>query len=314
MINLKTSQFQKKNKNIQKTLEKKKDNLSIVIEKEPHELRHHPSFHEEFPSFHEEFHPYTIITETLNINKKIEIAQQKENELSKLRFQYIDKELQDIKEIITKKRKTDKVILPLREAATNQIYYHLMTQKRKTHEKLLAYCRFRVAITLLWSTGLRVNEIRLMKKDEIEHIIKHKEFQIFQPKVNKYRPLLFTPKAIDQLVAIKHDIEVVYRNNEYLSGNIRCDSWISFINRRLDEKTKELSGNIKSHSFRINYATSLLKHAPIEKVANLIGHRDIRTTLMYNRFIINKKEAMNYLEKAIDEKSELENEREKSYL
>jgi integrase len=245
--------------------------------------------------------PDDIIKNTYNITNDIRFSLKEQEQNSKVRFEYLSQELQDIKEILTNTKKVNRFILPLREPATNIIYYHLMNKKRKSNEKYIAYARFRIAITLLWATGLRVNEIRLLTLEDLENILAYKEFQIFQPKVNRYRPLLFTPKAIDQLELLNDEIQYVFSTHKYLSGEIRPDSWIAFVNKRLLQNTKGVCTNIKSHSFRINFATSLLRHAPLQKVSNLIGHQDVRTTMSYNRYIPNKKEARSFLQRAIDE-------------
>lgn len=76
-------------------------------------------------------------------------------------------------------------------------------------------------------------------------------------------------------------------------------SWIRFINTRIAKYTNGIFENVRSHSFRVNYATSLLKHAPLEQVAEIIGHRDIKTTLRYNRYRANREECVNWIVKAL---------------
>ena len=42
--------------------------------------------------------------------------------------------------------------------------------------------------------------------------------------------------------------------------------------------------NIKSHSFRINMITRLLKNTSLQDAADIIGHRDIKSTMAYKRY------------------------------
>ena len=54
--------------------------------------------------------------------------------------------------------------------------------------------------------------------------------------------------------------------------------------------------NIKSHSFRINMISSLLKITTVQHTAEIIGHNDIRSTMMYKRYALSKEEIQNLLD------------------
>lgn len=58
--------------------------------------------------------------------------------------------------------------------------------------------------------------------------------------------------------------------------------------------------NIKSHCFRINMISKLLKNTSAQNVADIIGHRDIKSTMAYKRYALNKKEIKDLL-KTTDE-------------
>ena len=56
--------------------------------------------------------------------------------------------------------------------------------------------------------------------------------------------------------------------------------------------TSEINGitlNIKSHSFRINMVSQLLKNTIVQNAADIIGHKDIKSTMAYKRYALNKK-------------------------
>lgn len=57
----------------------------------------------------------------------------------------------------------------------------------------------------------------------------------------------------------------------------------------------QLPFNIKSHSFRINLITNLLKVTSVHKVAEIIGHADVRSTMQYQRYALSKDEIKNLL-------------------
>ncbi|KAL6766029.1 hypothetical protein ACKKBG_M90135 (mitochondrion) [Auxenochlorella protothecoides x Auxenochlorella symbiontica] len=236
---------------------------------------------------HYDKNPYVVITETQDSVRRIE--------------QSVDQLQQVTREIlhtIKTKRRDKQNTLPLRQPANNDVYFYLMSLQREFKEKNLQYSRFRVAVTLLWAAGLRVNEIRNITQDDIDSIIHHKSLQVYQPKTNKYRLILFTKQSCDQFRALENECTIVFNKYSTLSGGIAENSWIYFINSRLLEKTRHLGLNIKSHSFRVNFVTSLLKHAPLQIVSNLIGHTNISTTVKYDRYYPNKDETLNLLEKA----------------
>ena len=66
-------------------------------------------------------------------------------------------------------------------------------------------------------------------------------------------------------------------------------------------KLAKLSFNIKPRSFRINLITNLLKATSVHKVAEIIKHDDIRSTMKYQRYALSKDEVKNLLSK-VEEK------------
>ena len=67
-------------------------------------------------------------------------------------------------------------------------------------------------------------------------------------------------------------------------------------------ETLKLPYNIKSHSFRINHISSLLKVTTVQNTADIIGHKDIRSTIYYKRYALSKKEIEELLEKIVANK------------
>ena len=60
-------------------------------------------------------------------------------------------------------------------------------------------------------------------------------------------------------------------------------------------KINQIPYNIKSHSFRINMISKLLQNTSVQNAADIIGHRDIQSTMSYKRYALNKKEIKNLL-------------------
>jgi len=54
--------------------------------------------------------------------------------------------------------------------------------------------------------------------------------------------------------------------------------------------------NIKSHSFRINMISSLLKNTSVQHAAQIIGHNNIKSTMSYQRYALSKEEIQKLLD------------------
>lgn len=72
--------------------------------------------------------------------------------------------------------------LPLRDAATNTIYFQLMNEPRRRRKRVVEYSVFLAtgtAITLLGFTGLRINEIRNFNKEQFLQLTEEGKIQIY---------------------------------------------------------------------------------------------------------------------------------------
>lgn len=74
---------------------------------------------------------------------------------------------------------------------------------------------------------------------------------------------------------------------------------IKMINKNLKRtcEINQIPYNIKSHSFRINMITQLLKNTSVQNAADIIRHKDIKATMAYKRYALNKKEIQKLLNK-----------------
>ena len=72
--------------------------------------------------------------------------------------------------------------------------------------------------------------------------------------------------------------------------------------------------NIKSHSFRINVISNLLKHTTVQNVADIIGHNDIRSTLKYSRYSMSKKQIQELMDTITNSRPEKLNQIEEDNL
>lgn len=185
----------------------------------------------------------------------------------------------------TKKEKAKVTRLLERDPIDLDFYKQLMDTKRQKRERILHYSRFRVAVTLLFFTGARVNEIRNLTEKEVYNLLKENVIIINQSKTQSLRKVVVGEKAMKHLKAIEKDIDTVFSCYESLGGGHSPVSFIKFINKRLKRCASVYRKNliISSHSFRINFVTKLLEKLPIHLVKDIVNHQSIQTTLKYSR-------------------------------
>ena len=72
--------------------------------------------------------------------------------------------------------------------------------------------------------------------------------------------------------------------------NINTNIYLEKINKDLKHtcQINQIPYNIKSHSFRINMISKLLQKTSAQNAADIIGHRDIKSTMAYKRYALNK--------------------------
>lgn len=177
----------------------------------------------------------------------------------------------------------------------------LLSLPGKKRETRLGSSRFRVAITILQLTGLRVNEIKSFTKLDIQNLLQGKVLEIHQTKTKSLRQISLGNQAIKILKTVERDIDTVFFHCDNLGNNFSKPNWISFVNQRFKRNLLRLDlqdSNLKSHSFRINYVTQLLSKLPIQQVSQIISHSDLRTTSRYDKYLPtmeNLKQASNLL-------------------
>lgn len=99
------------------------------------------------------------------------------------------------------------------------------------------------------------------------------------------------------IVFVKYKYKYLFEKDEPVDEKYL----IKMINKDLKHnyKINQISSNIKSHSFRINIIAKLLKNTSVQNTANIIGHRDIKSTMAYKRYALNKKKIQELLNKTL---------------
>jgi integrase/transposase InsO family protein len=167
----------------------------------------------------------------------------------------------------------------------------------------LRKAQLRITYTILYYCGLRINEIRHLNKKDLETAIAAAQFNLVHHKTKQAHIHVLSKKAVQDLQALKLEYLIVFEKYQYkyLFGKhkpITDKNLIKMVNKDLLDTCKKFNipFNVKSHSFRINMITNLLKVTSVQNTADIIGHSDIRSTMIYNRYALSKAEIQDLLD------------------
>lgn len=140
--------------------------------------------------------------------------------------------------------------------------------------------KHRIVLTLIYSAGLRGQEVINLKLADID--FERKTIHIRQSKYKKDRmvPLSdFMAKGLKKYIANEHPHEYLFNGKE-VDGrySVRGLSWVM----RQALKRTNIQKQVNLHSLRHSYATHLLEEGVnIVTVKDLLGHAEITTTMIY---------------------------------
>lgn len=146
--------------------------------------------------------------------------------------------------------------------------------------------RDRAILELLYSTGLRSNELVSLDADDID--FRNREIIVRKGKLEKERivpagdealkALMEYLKAREKLIKPGREYEALFMSRE--GNRLSRVSVRKMIHRRKDEAGVESRGI--THAFRHSFASHMLKYgAPIEAIKRILGHEHIETTERY---------------------------------
>ena len=183
------------------------------------------------------------------------------------------------------KRKTAKRI---KESVTELEYKKLMSAVRgdesiraNTKDNLLR------AFTILYFTGLRLNELQQMKLSHIKELLDTGETKLLLPKTKSERKLFAGSefqKQLKKLFTITADtdlqIKVISKGSSYSKKeSIHPLTFIAQVN---DVMKSILGTGYTSHSFRQGLITEMgAKGINAKIISKFIGHSDVKTTMRY---------------------------------
>lgn len=229
--------------------------------------------------------------------------------------QYVMEAIEPIEDSLTElHRKIDSLlpkdtinrqVLPLRDPINIDLFPFFFTNagSKAKRRKDLKQAQLRLAYTLLYHTGLRVNEIRTIMEKDINNAVATSQMSVIHHKTKQAHIHVLSKNAVLKLKKLKPEMEVVFHKYQfkYLFGReepMHKKSLVRLINSDL-RTTCEVGNipyNIKSHSFRINMISNLLKKTSVQHAAQIIGHNDIQSTMSYQRYALSKEEIQKLLD------------------
>ena len=219
----------------------------------------------------------------------------------------------DVEEILKKVDKINEVVLPMHKAQTlcdpipKTVFEAILKDDKPKGTHTLSWSRFKLTASLLFFSGLKLSEVAQIKKDDVEGIIKNHRLSVYQSKVNKYRNLRFTKKGVETIQKVFNESKnIVYKDYNVLfplpqSNRKNTDKFCRSINKFLKIYDERGSFRFTSHSFRCGFISQALKHTSTHNAQTLAGHTDIKSTIKYNRFILDPDKEIDILNKMFDD-------------
>ena len=205
-----------------------------------------------------------------------------------------------VDQLLTKEKK-HKRVLPLRDPIDMNLFPVFLANagNQAKRQKDLRQAQLRLAYTFLYFTGLIINEIREITEKQILDAITSSQFNAIHHKTKQAHFHVLSKNGVKAL----KELSIVFQkySYKYLFGKdkpIHQKSLTRMINDDLKHTCKVCSipYNIKSHSFRINMISNLLKKTTVQHAAQIIGHNDIKSTMSYSRYALSKEEIQELLD------------------
>nr|UDP55489.1 putative integrase/recombinase protein [Schizostauron trachyderma] len=207
-------------------------------------------------------------------------------------------------DLLLPKVKRERQVQPLRDPVDNNLFPIFMASAGNASErrKDLIRSQLRVTYTILYHSGLRINEIRHFTQEDINTALEASQFNLIHHKTKQAHIHVLSKKAIKDLRDLTVEYNIIFEKYQfkYLFGKqkpITDKNLIKMVNKDLRHTSQKyhIPFNIRSHSFKINMITNLLKITSAQNTADIIGHSDIRSAMSYKRYALSKTEIQNLL-------------------
>ena len=156
----------------------------------------------------------------------------------------------------------------------------LSKEECKTLFKVPRLLKHRFLLALAYSAGLRMNELRMLKISDVD--LDRKQIHVRQGKGKKDRYVVLA-----NLIASKFQFYLgqlkpkVYVFEGQTPGEPMGERSVQYVVNEALQKT-EIKKAVSMHTLRHSFATHLLEDGvDLHSIQRLLGHSDIRTTLVY---------------------------------
>ena len=218
--------------------------------------------------------------------------------------------VQDIKDHLQKKREKKGETKPLRDEIKYSLYQELMKapSPRYTRHAHAERARKRIVFTLLYYTWARVNELRNITYHDLMGVIQEGRVKLALHKQKDAIVRVLATEGQEEMRKLTPEVEFLFseQKSKFLGesykkrGEVMHEkAWIFYINKEIKKAKEALKMNdvLSSHSFRVGFVTRHLKHADSHVVSKIVGHKNIATTLKYNRYVMDEDKVREILDK-----------------
>lgn len=234
-----------------------------------------------------------IFTQNIQLAKDLSIVREEIDFMRKER---------ERKELLKDKRKNAQK-LNTRDSLNEDEFFHILDSVKNNH---YVPSRKKAALILLYITGLRISNLLVLKVHHINELFEKGSTTIPLIKRGNNKHFLALSKkgksilnqfhtSFLQLMTDKNRDDFLFTTQKNLFKPIDRASFDHEINKVLVKASEFYHKHIRSHSFRASIITDFLISTPIDVVKEIIGHKDIKTTLQYKRGNISEIELKNVL-------------------
>lgn len=140
--------------------------------------------------------------------------------------------------------------------------------------------KHRFLLAFAYAAGLRMNELRHLKITDVDQ--QRKQIHIRQAKGRKDRYVILADLLVDKFQKYISEVKPqTYLFEGQTPGLVLGERSIQYIINEAVSKT-DITKNVSMHTLRHSFATHLLEDGlDIHSIQRLLGHSDIRTTIVY---------------------------------
>lgn len=140
--------------------------------------------------------------------------------------------------------------------------------------------KHRYLLAFAYSAGLRMNEVRMLKISDVD--LDRKQIHVKMGKGKKDRYVVLSDNIAGRFKYYLNETKPqVYLFEGQTPGEPMGERSIQYIIREALQKT-EIKKEVSMHTLRHSFATHLLEDGlDIHSLQRLLGHRDMRTTMVY---------------------------------